>query len=207
MDANSLTAVRFKAQVNKFSGILSRSLAKTKKRFFKEVLYGLQAGKDIKLSNISRALMESIPLIKTENRLSRNLDDADFSEHLNSEILRLGHRHITPDMVIAIDPGDICKPYAKAMENLCAVYDGTKKEPKVLPTTVPTLLLNGTLGIAVGMATNIPPHNLIEVMDAVAYLVDNKEATTEDLLQFIKGPDFPLFHTRISPGAAEQVLL
>ena len=71
-------------------------------------------------------------------------------------------------------------------------YDGTKKEPKVLPTTVPTLLLNGTLGIAVGMATNIPPHNLNEVMDAVSYLVDNKEATTEDLLQFIKGPDFPV---------------
>ncbi|HBD25060.1 MAG: DNA gyrase subunit A [Candidatus Zambryskibacteria bacterium RIFOXYD1_FULL_40_13] len=71
-------------------------------------------------------------------------------------------------------------------------YDGTKKEPKVLPTTVPALLLNGTLGIAVGMATNIPPHNLNEVMDAVSYLVDNKDATTEDLLQFIKGPDFPI---------------
>ncbi|HEY4509119.1 MAG TPA: DNA gyrase subunit A [Candidatus Paceibacterota bacterium] len=71
-------------------------------------------------------------------------------------------------------------------------YDGTKKEPKVLPTTVPTLLLNGTLGIAVGMATNIPPHNLGEVMDAVTHLVDNKDATTEDLLQFVKGPDFPI---------------
>ena len=71
-------------------------------------------------------------------------------------------------------------------------YDGTRKEPKVLPTTVPTLLLNGTLGIAVGMATNIPPHNLNEVMDAVIHLVDNKEATTDDLLQFIKGPDFPV---------------
>ncbi len=71
-------------------------------------------------------------------------------------------------------------------------YDGTKKEPKVLPTTVPTLLLNGTLGIAVGMATNIPPHNLNEVMDAVVHLVENPDATTEDLLQFVKGPDFPL---------------
>ncbi len=70
-------------------------------------------------------------------------------------------------------------------------YDGTRKEPKVLPTTVPTLLLNGTLGIAVGMATNIPPHNLGEVMDAIIHLVDNKDATTEDLLQFVKGPDFP----------------
>jgi len=70
-------------------------------------------------------------------------------------------------------------------------YDGTTKEPVVLPTAIPNLLLNGTLGIAVGMATNIPPHNLGEVCDATIHLVDNKGATTEDLMQFIKGPDFP----------------
>lgn len=71
-------------------------------------------------------------------------------------------------------------------------YDQTRKEPAVLPTAVPSLLLNGTLGIAVGMATNIPPHNLAEVIDATLHLIDNKEATTEDLMQFIKGPDFPM---------------
>ncbi len=71
-------------------------------------------------------------------------------------------------------------------------YDGTKKEPKVLPAGIPNILLNGTLGIAVGMATNIPPHNLREVADACAYLIDNKDATTEDLLQFVQGPDFPI---------------
>jgi DNA gyrase subunit A len=70
-------------------------------------------------------------------------------------------------------------------------YDNTKKEPVVLPAAVPNLLLNGTLGIAVGMATNIPPHNLVEVCEATKYLVDNPKATTEDLLQFVKGPDFP----------------
>lgn len=70
-------------------------------------------------------------------------------------------------------------------------YDGSKKEPSVLPASVPNLLLNGTLGIAVGMATNIPPHNLNEVCDAVSFLIDNPDATTEDLLGFIKGPDFP----------------
>jgi DNA gyrase subunit A len=70
-------------------------------------------------------------------------------------------------------------------------YDGTKKEPSVLPTAVPNLLLNGTLGIAVGMASSIAPHNLREVLDATTHLLDNPEATTEDLLQFIKGPDFP----------------
>lgn len=71
-------------------------------------------------------------------------------------------------------------------------YDQTRKEPKVLPTAVPSLLLNGTLGIAVGMATNIPPHNLGEVIDATIHLIDNKDASTEDLMQFIKGPDFPM---------------
>jgi len=71
-------------------------------------------------------------------------------------------------------------------------YDQTRKEPIVLPTAVPSLLLNGTLGIAVGMATNIPPHNLSEVVDAAIHLIENKDATTEDLMEFIKGPDFPV---------------
>lgn len=71
-------------------------------------------------------------------------------------------------------------------------YEGTRQEPTVLPAALPNLLLNGTLGIAVGMATDIPPHNLGEVVDATLHLIDNKDATTEDLLQFIKGPDFPL---------------
>ncbi|MCB9815304.1 DNA gyrase subunit A [Candidatus Nomurabacteria bacterium] len=71
-------------------------------------------------------------------------------------------------------------------------FDGTKKEPVVLPAAAPNLLLLGSLGIAVGMATNIPPHNLREVADAVAYLIDNPEANTDDLLKFVQGPDFPM---------------
>ncbi len=70
-------------------------------------------------------------------------------------------------------------------------YDQTRKEPTVFPSSVPALLLNGTLGIAVGMATNIPPHNLGEVLDATLHLIENEDSTTEDLMQFIKGPDFP----------------
>ena len=70
-------------------------------------------------------------------------------------------------------------------------YDQTRKEPTVLPSSIPALLLNGTLGIAVGMATNIPPHNLAEVIDAVNHLIENEDSTTEDLMQFVKGPDFP----------------
>ena len=71
-------------------------------------------------------------------------------------------------------------------------YDATRDEPKVLPAALPNLLLNGTLGIAVGMATNIPPHNLREVVSATVHLIDNPDATTNDLLEFVKGPDFPL---------------
>lgn len=70
-------------------------------------------------------------------------------------------------------------------------YDATRKEPIVLPTATPSLLLNGILGIAVGMATNIPPHNIVEVTDATLHLIENGDATTEELMQYIKGPDFP----------------
>ena len=70
-------------------------------------------------------------------------------------------------------------------------YDGTTREPTVLPAKLPNLLLNGQLGIAVGMATNIPPHNLTELVDAEVALIDNPAATLDDLLVFIKGPDFP----------------
>ncbi|MBU0670546.1 DNA gyrase subunit A [Patescibacteria group bacterium] len=70
-------------------------------------------------------------------------------------------------------------------------YDGTHKEPTVLPAILPNLLLNGTVGIAVGMATNIPPHNLNEICDGINHLIDNPNANIEDLMEFIKGPDFP----------------
>lgn len=70
-------------------------------------------------------------------------------------------------------------------------YDGSQKEPKVLPAKLPNLLLNGSVGIAVGMATNIPPHNLTEICEGVMHLIENPEATSEDLMNFVKGPDFP----------------
>lgn len=82
---------------------------------------------------------------------------------------------------------DLDKDTVEWMDN----YDATRKEPKVLPARAPQLLLNGTLGIAVGMATDIPPHNLSEVVDATVKLIDDPKATTEDLLEFVKGPDFP----------------
>ena len=82
---------------------------------------------------------------------------------------------------------DIDKDTVDFMPN----FDDSLKEPVVLPTQLPNLLVNGSSGIAVGMATNIPPHNLGEVCDAISYLIDNTEATVDELTQFINGPDFP----------------
>ena len=79
----------------------------------------------------------------------------------------------------------------KETVNFVPNYDGVHDEPMVLPSKLPNLLLNGTVGIAVGMATNIPPHNLTEVLDASIHLIDNPDATSADLVEFVKGPDFP----------------
>ncbi len=129
MTENSRTVAIIKGQLTKFSGIISRGLPKAKQRLVREMIYGIQAGKDIKLSNITRSLNEPIPLIKTEDRLSRNLDDQDFTEEINNnQICRLGSRNVLDDMVIAVDPGDIRKRHAPRMECLCKIHDGSEHE-------------------------------------------------------------------------------
>lgn len=95
---------------------------------------------------------------------------------------------------------DIDKDTVDFMPN----YDGSQKEPKVLPAKVPNLLLNGVQGIAVGMATNIPTHNLTEVVDAVVYLIDNPEAGVTDLTKIVKGPDFPTGGVIFDDGGIAQ---
>ena len=90
--------------------------------------------------------------------------------------------HLAEEMLIDID---------KETVNWVDNYDGTRQEPVVLPAKLPQLLINGSVGIAVGMATNIPPHNLTEVVDAAIHLINDPEATAEELCEFVKGPDFP----------------
>src|SRR3989344_2123596 len=87
--------------------------------------------------------------------------------------------------------GEMLKDIEKETVLFRPNYDNTKQEPAILPAAIPNLLLNGTLGIAVGMASNIPPHNLREVCEAAVHLIDTPDATTDDLLQFVQGPDFP----------------
>ena len=103
---------------------------------------------------------------------------------------------ITDEMLADID---------KETVNFRDNYDGRHQEPVVLPTRIPQLLLNGTMGIAVGMATNIPPHNLTEVMDALIALAKNADLEVEDLMEFIKGPDFPTGATIYDTEAIKQM--
>ncbi|OQA53291.1 MAG: DNA gyrase subunit A [candidate division WS2 bacterium ADurb.Bin280] len=92
---------------------------------------------------------------------------------------------------LAAISSDMLSDIDKETVDLTPNYDNTLNEPTVLPTRVPNLLLNGTVGIAVGMATNIPPHNLIELCDGIIHLIENPNAELEDLMNFVKGPDFP----------------
>ncbi len=89
---------------------------------------------------------------------------------------------ITEELIFDIDKDTV---------NFIPNYDGSQKEPQVLPAKLPHLLLNGCMGIAVGMSTNIPPHNLKELVGAINLLIEKPESTVEDLMEFVKGPDFP----------------
>jgi DNA gyrase subunit A len=107
----------------------------------------------------------------------------------------------SPDFGPAASRYTECRLHPLAMQLLADIdentvdmiptYDGSREQPVVLPARFPNLLVNGSQGIAVGMATNIPPHNLGEVIDATIHLIDHPEATADDLMQFVKGPDFP----------------
>ncbi|MBP6942792.1 MAG: DNA gyrase subunit A [Candidatus Buchananbacteria bacterium] len=89
---------------------------------------------------------------------------------------------VAEEMLFDIDKGTV---------DFVPNYDGAHKEPRVLPAKLPNLLINGTQGIAVGMATNIAPHNLAEIVDGIIHLIENPECSVDDLMQFVKGPDFP----------------
>lgn len=118
------------------------------------------------------------PLVQGQGNFgSMDGDPAAASRYTEARLGRAGNELL----------GDLDKDTVDFRDN----YDGSESEPSVLPAKLPNLLLNGQVGIAVGMATSIPPHNLGELVDACIELIDNPEATLEDLLKHVKGPDFP----------------
>jgi DNA gyrase subunit A len=118
------------------------------------------------------------PLVNGQGNFgSMDGDPAAASRYTEARLGRAGNELLT----------DLDKETVDFRDN----YDGSEQEPSVLPAKLPNLLLNGQIGIAVGMATNIPPHNLSELVDATIHQIDNPDATVDDLLKFVKGPDFP----------------
>jgi len=118
------------------------------------------------------------PLVQGQGNFgSMDGDPAAASRYTEARLGRAGNELLT----------DLDKETVDFRDN----YDGSEQEPVVLPARLPNLLLNGQVGIAVGMATSIPTHNLGELVDATVHLIDHPEATVDDLLKFVKGPDFP----------------
>ena len=119
------------------------------------------------------------PLIHGQGNMGSIDDPSEFAAMRYSE------------MKLAKIGQETLKDIGKETVDYADNYDGTRKEPVVLPSPLPQLLLNGSLGIAVGMATNIPPHNLNEVCDALIHLIENPKADIDDIFEFVQGPDFP----------------
>ena len=119
---------RLKAQLTKFSLQLTEGLSRPLQKFVSQMLFGVQASQDVKLSNIARSLKEEIDLIKTENRLSRNLEAAELESHLSERLAALGSRRVEANTVLCLDLSDLRKEYAKKMEYLAKVRDGSTGE-------------------------------------------------------------------------------
>lgn len=129
MKDNSTISEKVKREIERFTQRITQGLSKPKRRFISQMIFGIQASRDIKLSNIARSLEEDIKLIKTENRLSRNAQNQDLSQKLNAELIETSAKRITEDTVLALDLSDINKPFAKKMDYLSWVWDGSEGKP------------------------------------------------------------------------------
>jgi hypothetical protein len=125
---DSKLRARLKAQLTKFSSELCAGLSRPIEKFVNQMLFGIQASQDVKLSNIARSLKEDIPLIKTEDRLSRNLKTAELEIELTSQLARMASQRVSANTVLCLDLSDIRKEYAKKMEYLAPVHDGSTGE-------------------------------------------------------------------------------
>jgi len=125
MASSPKTAAKIKSQITKFSVRLSQGLDKPKQKFIHQMIYGIQASKDVKLSNIARTLDEDIPLIKTETRLSRQINSKDLTSNIGKRLIEEGKPFIKEDTVLALDLSDISKEHSKKQEGLAPVRDGS----------------------------------------------------------------------------------
>jgi len=130
MADSTKTAAQIKSQIAKFSARISKGLDKPKRKFIHQMTYGIQASKDVKLASIGRALDEDIPLIKTVDRLSRQIKGKDLTQRLGKNLVEQGKSFIKEDTVLALDLSDISKEYSERQEGLAPVRDGSTGEIK-----------------------------------------------------------------------------
>jgi len=126
MEANSKLAIKIKGQITRYANELSADLSRPKRKFLLQMLYGIQASEDVKLSNVARVLNEDIDLIKTEDRLSRQISQEDLTEEINQKIILKGRYSINKYTVLALDLSDVAKPHSRKMEYLAKVWDGSE---------------------------------------------------------------------------------
>jgi hypothetical protein len=175
MKDSTVTGKKIQEQIKRFAFKLTKTMSKPKKRFITQVLFGIQAARDIKLSNIARSLNEEIKLIKTENRLSRNMSDKDLTERINNILVDDGASRIKEDTVIALDLSDINKPFAKKMENLAEVWNGS--EGKVCPG----YWVCEAIGVEVNGESPIPLYS-----ELYSHEADGFESENEQILKAIR---------------------
>ncbi len=160
---------RLKAQLSKFTSELCGGLSKPLTKFVSEMLYGIESSQDVKLSNIGRALGEAIPLIRTEKRLSRNLKHAEIETELTSKFVAMASTRICEDTVLALDLSDIRKEYARKMEHLATVWDGSTGE------THPGYWLEDVTAAEVNGSDIVPVCQKLFSAEAKEYVSENAE--------------------------------
>lgn len=129
MSYDTQDSQKLQHQIKRFAARITKDLSRPKKKFLSQVLFGIQASRDIKLSNIARSLKEDIKLIKTENRLSRHMMSKDLTQPLNDILIYQAKGYVNEDTVLALDLSDINKPFAKKMDYLAQVWDGSEGKP------------------------------------------------------------------------------
>lgn len=171
MAEDSRLSAKLKGQISRFGSRVGAGLKKPDRRFVLEMLYGIQAGKDVKVSNIARALNEAIPLIKTENRLCRRLAATDLTDHINTWLSNEGALAVDDDTVLAVDLGDVRKTYAKSMEHLAHVRDGSSEQGDI----VPGYWLNQIVAAHPYGERIVPLYGELYSVEAVGFRSENEE--------------------------------
>lgn len=173
---------RLKAQLTKFSSELCVGLSRPLEKFVGQMLFGIQASQDVKLSNIARSLKEEIPLIKTEDRLSRNLRAVELEAELTPQLAKMASQRIAADSVLCLDLSDIRKEYAKKMEYLAMVHDGSRGEMH------PGYWLCEITGAEMNGSEIVPLYQKMYSAEAAEFVSENAEV--------LAGIDLVRAHTR-----------